>query len=79
MGCYYAAMTGVENLFSDQGYHTPDQRAACAKWMLGEKYNFQPFYYAKCILGRENEVSLVRLSATPSVLTIDMTIGLGSL
>ena len=72
-------MTGVENLFADQGYNTTDQRAAYAEWMLGEKYNFRPFYYAKCVPGMETAVSLVRPSPTPSVLTADMTIGLGAL
>jgi hypothetical protein len=75
----HTAMTAVEKLFADKGFHTPDQRAAYAEWMLGEKYNFRPFYYADCIPGQENDVSPVRPSAPPLVLTIDTTTGCGSL
>jgi hypothetical protein len=64
-------MTAVEKLFVDRGYHTPDQRAAFAEWMLGKKYQFRPYYYAVCELGRENEVSQPN-SAPPSVLATDM-------
>jgi hypothetical protein len=56
-------MTAIKKQFTDRGYHTPDQRAAYAEWMLGEKYSFWPFYYAQCIPGEEHKVSPVRPSA----------------
>jgi hypothetical protein len=55
----HAAMTAVEKLFATLGYHTPDQHAAYAEWMLGQKYNFRPFYYAICVPGKEDKVSPV--------------------
>jgi hypothetical protein len=72
-------MTAIEKQFASLGYHTPDQRAAYAEWMLGKKYTFRPFYYKICLPGMEIKVSAVRLSTAPLLSTIDMTTGLGAL
>ena len=59
------AMAAVEKLFEVMGITETGERAALAKWLLGDSYRFRPFYYRKCRQGQEVKASGFQCASSP--------------